>query len=85
MTDWHVRIPAAIEKGKQQLDGAPWTFLRFDAEDQVALTAAEVALAEALWEVACEETPPDIAADYPALRAFTEKIESVSSPVHRRS
>ena len=82
MPDWATRIPRAIEEGKRLLRKAGW-----DGQQRVAFwkrgsgqpvfSNGELALAEALWEVACEETPPDIAADYPALIAYTEKIESL--------
>ena len=90
MADWSTRIPAAIEEGKKLLGGDEYVLIPphtrgNDTGFTVVLTAGEVALAEALWQVACEETPPDIAADYPALIAYTEKIEAMSSPVHRRS
>ena len=70
------------------------------AQIDLRITAGEVALAEALWAWHCEyrydeqafavsrdskhykEGRPSVA---PALRTFTEKIEAVSSPVHRRS
>ncbi len=88
-TSWATRIPAAIAKGKWHLgpiwapgdDGAAIDSLFF--KDGQALTAGEVALAEALWELhkfaemklyggSGPATPP-------ALIAFTERIERLSN------
>lgn len=91
MSAWSTRIPAAIEKGKKQLGDAAWTFLRFDVEEQVILTREELALAEALLDSTCskfvlgtaEQTGMMYCQDgetctrHRALRAFTEKIESL--------
>ena len=72
---WSSRIPAAIEKAEKLLDGK----VRYYDQD---LTATEVALAKALWELypcndgeshCCDFEP----ATCQALRDFCTKVESL--------
>ena len=86
MADWSTRIPAAIEKAGEltehsAVDIERGTLARgkYFTTERTSLTAAEVALAKALWNVLLNEgygegEPEDAEA---ALRDFTEKVESL--------
>ena len=75
MKPWSSRIPAAIAKGKELLDGRDGWFPQLPLSEPI--TAGEVALAEALWE-ATQDTPSYLVGGEQipeALIVFTEKIE----------
>lgn len=94
MSDWSVRIPAAIEKGRELLIDEDESEREWCVLDGIYVSQGEVALASVVarfWKDECEDcqahSEPRFGchAPPPELIAFTEKIESVSSPGHRRS
>lgn len=86
---WHVRIPAAIARAKEELRGLayvqiPDTTLPDLFGRTTYLTATEVALAEEWWSEWIDNSARTMTMDYDpredppdALRAFTEKVESL--------
>ncbi len=84
VSSWSIRIPAAIARMRAGglPDGTKW--LKWYGKDGGSkhetdiVTREEAVLAEALWEICVEETPADIERDFPALIAYTEKIERLS-------
>ncbi len=78
-TNYFERIPAAIARGKELFKWGDKAFVaRWRPGKNVALTAGEVALAEALWIEFGDDImgdPGTCAKPLEALIAFTEKIE----------
>ena len=89
--DWATRIPVAIKRAEEKLDGEAFVLIPpycdgNKTDNTIAITATEVALADALWETwnawlgdirfhpatTARPEPP------PALIAFTEKVEKIA-------
>ena len=77
MKPWSTRIPAAIAKGEELLDGRDGWFPQLPLSEPI--TVGEVALAAQLWktelfvqELKGKQPPP------PSLIAFCEKIERLN-------
>ena len=79
-TDWSTRIPSAIAAGERRLDGDEYVLIPphiggNETKLTLVLTAGEVALAKALWEV-FEGT--SVEGWHEELRAYCTKIERLS-------